>query len=101
MTVQRLHDKLIEKAQKDATVFAKPDNNLLAAAQTLVNQDAKITRLTKALNDILALGGNQPDAFWQGPAGPNDGRMRGDMFVSAKEIARDALGMTPTPKETK
>jgi len=44
-----------------------------------------------ALRSIVALGGNLPDDRLTNPTGPNDAAHRGEMYASARRIARLAL----------
>jgi hypothetical protein len=66
-----------------------------AAALSIAERERKFETISEKLKiidrymeSILLVGGNQTDAYWSTKGGPNDSRLRGDMYVSCREIAR-------------
>ena len=55
------------------------------------SKNAEIERLRAALEAIALIGGNLPDERLTDRTGPNDAAYRGQMYVNARNIAREAL----------
>lgn len=60
----------------------------------------EISAYRAALEAIAGIGGNLPDDRLESATGPNDARLRGGMVISARAIAREALGMCGTDAAT-
>lgn len=72
-------------------VSADPDDDLAVLARQLIRAAERNKALEEALSAIASIGGNMEDSHFDRAGGANDARMRGGLFVSCREIAREAL----------
>jgi hypothetical protein len=83
----RTGELLVTRRYKDAVI----DYIMERVPEPMVNHEERLCRVEKYLRAIMALGGNLPDERFVTRTGPNDAKLRGEMYVQARQLATEAL----------